>query len=138
MLQLGTLKIPPNEDELVPSRFVAPRAVLAAVQQHVNALKYVTARLVAKTQDSLGAKDIGTLRTEKLTDPLIELVRIEIAAEVYANRGNLFVVLVSIENLELLQLDHSRWSAEHGLKFRETPFRKQHVAAGRIDLYLKR
>jgi hypothetical protein len=101
--QSGSIEVSADEHEVARARRVPPWAILASVEEHMDALEYKPLVTPLDVQDSLHAKNIGPLLAQKLGDPLIEPLAVDRALEVDAYGRDFVVVRVTSSELLLAQ-----------------------------------
>src|SRR5690348_12400572 len=73
------VQVASDEHQPAVARRFAPGLAVLRFEQHVHALEHHRLALAADGQDALHAEDVLTTLPQELTDPLIELLLVEVA-----------------------------------------------------------
>jgi len=88
------IEVAADEDHPVGPRVVAPGPVGPMVEQHVDPLKHVAARLAANREHALHPVEIDSLGGQELPEPFVELLAVHLAGHLDPHARHLLVVLV--------------------------------------------
>jgi hypothetical protein len=61
LVQCGSIKVAPDEDQLIAARVFAPWAIRSTIEEHVHALKDKSIRFPCQTNHTLHTENVSTL-----------------------------------------------------------------------------